>query len=164
MSLFTIDSEIKAILDGAFESVDADGEVEIDFAYLLELKEERATKLENIALYIKNLIAEADAIRKEEITLAERRKSMERKIERLQGLMLNSMIENEEKEVSSPKYVAKVRYTDVTEIEDEDLIPEEFMTEKVVKNPDKMAIKKAIKAGQEVSGARVIAKPSINIK
>lgn len=48
-----------------------------------ELSELRETKLENALLYIKNLRAEAKAIRDEEKNLAARRKSLERADERM---------------------------------------------------------------------------------
>lgn len=163
-SLFTIDSEIKAIIDGAFDSVDENGEVEVNLEDLLALQEERQVKIENIALYIKNLASEASAIKNEEIILADRRKRLERKCERLEGILMNSLIQNDEMKASSPRFEAKIRYADNTEIEDESLIPEEYLVTKTEVKPDKTAIKKAIKEGKEVAGARIVSVPHINIK
>ena len=66
--------EINAALE-AFESeVDEDtGEI-LNYDKLAELNMAKDEKRENIALYIKNLTAEAKAIREEEKALAERRR------------------------------------------------------------------------------------------
>lgn len=167
-SLFTIDSEIKAILDSVLDQTDENGEftgdIESIYSSLEELQEAREAKMENIALYAKNLASEASAIKNEEIILADRRKRLERKCERLEGILMNSLLQNNETKVSSPRFEAKIRYADNTEIEDESLIPEEYLVTKTEVKPDKTAIKKAIKEGKEVAGARIVSVPHINIK
>lgn len=167
-SLFTIDSEIKAILDSVLDQTDENGEftgdIESIYSSLEELQEARESKMENIALYAKNLASEASAIKNEEIILADRRKRLERKCERLEGILMNSLLQNNETKASSPRFEAKIRYADNTEIEDESLIPEEYLVTKTEVKPDKTAIKKAIKEGKEVAGARIVSVPHINIK
>ncbi len=167
-SLFTIDSEIKAILDSVLDQTDENGEftgdIESIYSSLEELQEAREAKMENIALYAKNLASEASAIKNEEIILADRRKRLERKCERLEGILMNSLLQNNETKVSSPRFEAKIRYADNTEIEDESLIPKEYLVTKTEVKPDKTAIKKAIKEGKEVAGARIVSVPHINIK
>lgn len=166
-SLYEIDSNIQAIIDSIY-SGDDEGEVtDADFTALMELKEERATKLENIALYIKNCDSEAAAIKAEIDSLTARAKRLERKSEGLRGILLNSMVTNGDKELSSPRFVAKIRTSKATEILDENAIPDEFIrviTHEPERKPDKAAIKKAIEAGQEVAGARVIVNQKVNIQ
>ena len=163
-SLYEIDRDLQAMIDSIFESADENGEVEVDFSALEELKAAREVKLENIALYIKNCEAEALAIKNEENTLAERRKRLERKCERLEALLLGSMIAHGETELSSPRYVAKIRNSEVTEIDDGARIPDAYIIIKSETKPDKAAIKKAIKAGEIIEGVRVVSVPHINIK
>lgn len=165
MTLYEIDSQIKGIIDRLYDEMDENGEVgEVDFSALEELKEERQKKLENIALYIKNLDAEADAIKNEEDNLAKRRKRLARRAEGLKYLLIKSITENGEKEFATARCSAKVRESDVTEIMDINLIPKEYLKEKVEVSADKTAIKKAIKAGAEVSGARVVVNKTIRIE
>ena len=65
------------------ECVDSEtGEI-LDFEKLDELQMARETKIENIALYIKDLNATASAIKAEEKALAERRKAKENRAESL---------------------------------------------------------------------------------
>lgn len=165
MSLYEIDSRIKEIIDSIYDAADENGEVgEIDLTELKELQAARETKLENIALYAKNLAVEASAIKEEENTLSERRKRLESKCERLKAILINAMREDGNKKISSPRFEAVLRDSKKTEILDESLIPEEYIKTKIEKTPDKTAIKKAIEAGADVAGATVITNTTITIK
>lgn len=164
MTLYDIDSRIKAIIDGLYDSVDENGEVgEVDFTELEQLQEDRKTKLENIALYIKNTEAEAKAIKAEEEKLAKRRKSLENKAERLRNLMITSMQASKEPMLETARCKAKLKDNEQTEILDLDSIPEEYIKVKVDRSADKTAIKKAIKAGEEVAGAQLSIHTTITI-
>ena len=164
LSLYEIDSRIKGIIDGLYDSVDENGEVgEVDLTELLQLQEDRKTKLENIALYIKNLDAEAKAIKEEEEKLTKRRKSIENKADRLRALIIASMKEAGDDKLETARCKAKIKDNEQTEIIDLEQIPEEFISIKTEKKPDKTAIKKAIKAGQTVAGAQIIINTTIKI-
>ena len=84
MSLYQIDQAILNLVD------DETGEI-MDWAAFDALQMERETKLENVACWYKNLVAEAAAIRQEEINLAERRRVLERKSERLKGYLTEAL-------------------------------------------------------------------------
>lgn len=84
MSLYEIDQAILSLVD------DETGEI-MDWAAFDALQMERETKLENVACWYKNLVAEAAAIRQEEINLAERRRVLERKSERLKGYLTEAL-------------------------------------------------------------------------
>lgn len=70
------------------------------------------------------------------------------------------------KKISCPLFsITLVNGRDVVAISDESLIPDEFINVKVVNSPDKVAILKALKAGQEIQGASIKkGKNSIRIK
>ena len=75
--------EINAALEALLEQVDEEtGELTCDMEQLEALSLERDEKLEGLALYCKNAAAEAEAIKAEEKTLAERRKRLENRAER----------------------------------------------------------------------------------
>ena len=165
MSLYEIDSRIRAIIDGIYDAADEDGVVEeIDFTELKQLQEDRKTKLENIALYIKNTEAEADAIKAEEEKLTARRKRLENKAKRLREYIINSMKENKDEPLKTARCEVSIKDNEKTDITDLESIPEEFIKVKVERNPDKTAIKKAIKAGQTVPGAQIIINTTLTIK
>jgi hypothetical protein len=163
-SLYEIDRDIQAFIDGLFEMADENGEVDVDMDILEDLKEQRQTKLENIALYIKNLASEASAIKEEENALSDRRKRLERKCERLKGILVRSMTENNEKELSSARYCAKIRDSKATEIYDDTILPPEYIVGKTTYSPDKKKIKEAIEAGNEVAGARIIINHNLKLE
>ena len=167
-SLYEIDNNIRAILDSLYDSVDENGEVgEVDFEQIENLQEERRVKLENIALYVKNCDSESLAIQHEIDILRKRQERLERKSESLRGLLIRSMNEHNEPEISSARFTAKIRRSESTEIVDFDSIPKEFIREiphETEYKPDKTAIKKAIKAGQEVAGARLVVNEKLKIE
>lgn len=159
MTLYEIDSRIKAIIDSLYDAVDENGEItgEIDFTELEQLQEDRKTKMENIALYIKNTEAEAEAIKAEEEKLKARRERLTRKADGLRNRLIYSMEASNEPEIETARCHAKIKKTESTEILDASQIPEEFINVKIKeeRNPDKTAIKKAIKAGATISGAQI---------
>lgn len=163
-SLWQIDQAIQEFLDGLYNTVDENGEViEPDFEQLEALNVERKAKMENLALYIKNTLAEAAAVKAEADALDERRKKLEKKAESLNKYMALSMLKNKEPELSSPRFVAKYKESISTEVYDEAALPDEFLKPQKPK-PDKTAIKAAINAGQEVAGARLVTKQYVNLK
>ena len=165
MSLYEIDTRIKAIIDSIYEAADEDGVVEeIDFTELKQLQEDRKAKLENIALYIKNTEAEAAAIKAEEEKLTARRKRLENKAGRLREYVINSMKENKDEPLKTARCEVSIKDNEKTDITDLESIPEEFIKVKTERNPDKKAIKKAIKAGQKVPGAQIIIDTTLTIK
>ena len=166
MSLYEIDTNIKAILDSMYDTVDENGEVkEVDLTALKQLQAERKVKLENIALYIKNIEAEAKAIKEEEKALKTRRERLEKKSERLQDLMIMSMKEAKDPEISTARFTARLKDNIVTNVLDESLIPDEYFTvHPATRTPNLNAIKAAIKAGTEVAGAENTIHTTINIK
>ena len=66
------------------------GEI-LDFERLEELQLEKEQKIEGVALYIKNLDAEAAALKAEEAALAERRKAKENKVKRLKEYLTSAL-------------------------------------------------------------------------
>ena len=56
------------------------------------------------------------------------------------------------------------RASEQTIIDDESEIPDEYIATKITTTPDKTKIKNAIKAGQDVPGARIESKRNIQIK
>lgn len=142
------------------EYVDTDtGEV-FDEEYLNGLRIAKTRKIENIACWIKNLQAEADAYKKEEEAFRIRRKQAESRIESLKRYLTNwvsgEKIETDRCRVTWRKSVS-------VEIQDESQVPEAYKKEKVVMSIDKVAIKKALTGGEEIAGASLLEKQNIQI-
>lgn len=163
MRLYDINKEIENTINDMFVNVDEEtGEVrQEDIDKLNELQLQKEEKLENIGCYIKNLDAEAKALKGEEDALKKRRETIEKKSDRLKDYVA-SVLDGEKFE--STKVVFSFRKSDAVDIVDESLIPEEYMRTTIKTAPDKDAIKKAIKAGNEVRGAFLVDKNNMSVK
>lgn len=169
MTLYDINSKIIEIIERGFIVDEETGEV-IDSAEevnakLEELEFDRTSKIENIALYIKNLEAQTTSIKNEENALAERRKAKERRIEHLKSYLTSSMVAAGEDGIETSKVCISFRKSEPV-IVDEEKLDKAFIKEtvKVERKPDKVAIKKAIKSGVAVEGAYIEVKQNIQIK
>lgn len=159
MRLYEIDAAIAALAD-------EDGEI-TDFEALDALLMEKDRKVESIGCWIKDLAAEAKAIREEEKTLAERRQRTEARAERLKAYL--GRVLNGEK-FSSARCQIGWRTSTATVVEDEDAALRWAVNEKltdcytVKTSLSKAGIGELLKAGREVPGARLEERQNISIK
>lgn len=153
MNLYEIDQEIMNCVD--MET----GEI-IDPVRLDELQMDRDTKIENIACWIKNLNADAEAFKAEKQSFADRQKTAENKAESLKRYLANYLAGQK---FSTPKVAISFRKTSSVNVTDISQLPEEFL-KFADPTPDKTAIKNAIKAGTTVTGAEIVEGQSISIK
>lgn len=152
-------------LNRALEEIDLEideetGEI-LNAGALDALQMERDEKVENIALWIKDLNAEAAAIKNEEQNLARRRKTAERKAEWLRGYIQDAL---RGEKLKTARVAISYRTAEAVEIMDAEAIPEKFLTMKVEVKPDKKAIKDAIKDGENVAGVELVKRTSLQIK
>ena len=159
MTIYEIDNEIMNCID--MET----GEV-IDTDKLNDLQMERDAKIENVALWIKELKAEAEAIKNEKQALAERQRVAENKAESLKNWLAYAL--NGEK-VKTAKCSISYRNSESVEVTEEGLEAlmrehEDLLTYKAPE-PNKKAIKDAIKNdGLTVAGVQLLQKTSTIIK
>ena len=153
-SLYEIDKSIMECLD--FET----GEI-LDAERLDALQMERQEKVESVALWIKNLSADAIAYKAEKDAFAEREKAALKKIESLKAWLSGAL---EGQKFSTWRCAVTFRKSEAVEIEDEALIPQEMKTEKITYSPNKTAIKEAIKAGTEIPGCKLVERMNPTIK
>lgn len=153
MNLFEIEKEILSCID--MET----GEI-IDIEKLDQLQMDRDKKIENIALWIKNLLSDAEALKAQKQTFADRQKAAENKAESLKKY-LSAYLDGQK--FSTDKVSVSFRKTSSVNITDFSKVPEEFLkyAEPTV---DKTAVKNAIKAGEKVAGAEIVEYNSISIK
>lgn len=166
MTLYEINSQIEALLDQMYESVDEEtGEVDADLmTQMAELNLARDQKLDNIGAYIKNLDAEAKAIKDEMDALKKRLDSKKNKIERLKEYVAQDMMAHGDAKKESARVVFSFRKSKAVEITDEDLLPADYIITKFEAKPDKVEIKHAIDSGKEVPGAVIVERQSLQIK
>lgn len=163
-SLYDIDNIVYTVLENGLIFDEETGEVLFDEENLTALEIERNKKLEAVALYIKSLEAEAEAMKAEAKKLADRREAKERKAERLRSYISNSMQALGDTKLETAKVALSFRKSESVDVYDPVLLPAEYTKTKTTVTPDKTAIKAAIKAGQEVAGAMLEVKQNLQIK
>ena len=158
MKLYEIDNAILDCID--LET----GEI-IDTEKLDALNMERDAKVENVACWIKDLMAEAEAIKAEKQKLAERQKVAENKAESLKKWLAYAL---GGQKFNTAKCAVSFRNTESVEVTEdglENLMKEhdELLTYKAPE-PNKKAIKDAIKDGLSVAGVQLVQNVSTIIK
>ena len=125
-----------------------------------ELQLAKDEKLENIALYYKNMLSEAEALKAEKNAFAEREKQARAKAESLKKLLDNELGGNKFETTR-----VKISYRKSTAVAvDEDKLPAEWTNVVETRTPDKNRIKEALKAGESIDGAMLIENNNIQVK
>ena len=161
-ALYDIDQEILDCVD--LET----GEI-LDGEKLTALQMEREKKLEGVALWVKDLKAEAEAVKAEADKLTARKKALDNKIESIKTWLLAAL--NGEK-LKTPRCNVYQTHSQKVVIDDEKALIDMFMGspfgEKFLrmKEPeiDKNALKDSMKQGYEYEFAHLEATESVVIK
>lgn len=163
MKLFDIDEKLAACvkLDESRVVDTESGEI-IDLEAIAALEMEHDKKIENLGCWYKNLLADAEALKAQKNAFAEREKAAKAKAESLRGFLgryLNG------KKFETAKVAMSFRKSEAVEFDAKCIgdVPEEFLK---FKDPelDKVAVKKAIKAGETVPGCELVQRQNLQIK
>ena len=158
MTIYEIDQAIMRCVD--LET----GEI-IDTEKLDKLQMEKEKKLENVACWIKDLKAEAEALKNEKLALAERQRVAENKAESLKKWLAYAL---QGEKFKTTKCAISFRKSEAVEVTDEGLNNlmkehDELLTYKAPE-PNKTAIKQALKDGLSVAGVQLVQNTSTIIK
>ena len=153
MNLYEIDSAIMDCVD--MET----GEI-IDMEALEDLQMERDQKIEGIGCWIKNLLADAKALKEEKDNLAARQKAAENKATSLKTF-LSSYLNGEK--FKTAKVSISYRKSDSVNIAEGAVIPEEYLKYSEP-TPDKIGLKAALKSGEKIQGISLVTSNNIQIK
>lgn len=155
MNLYEIDAAIMACID------EETGEI-LDQEMLDKLNMDRDAKIENIALWIKNLRAEAEAIKAEKQVFAARQAIAEKKAESLKNYLAGYLAGEKYK---SAKVAVSWRKSETVEVDDVYKLPEEYLRYKELE-VKKAELKNAMQLGFDFSeaGARLVQRQNIQIR
>lgn len=161
MKLYEIPAAIRDALD-AFEVDEETGEI-LNAPDLEALEGEASRKIESACLYVRELAADVAAIKAEADRMTERRRSLEKKAERIKALILPAL-EAVGGKVKGTMLSASVATTKSVELDEDalNILPEEFV--RVKREADKTAIKAALSSGQVIEGARIVENKSIRMR
>lgn len=161
-NVYELDAKISSCIQLDEEhvvSVD-DGEI-LNLQQFEALQMERDAKIEGMCCYIKNKLAEADAIDAEANTLSHRSGVIRKEVERCKAYLAGALYGEK---FETPRCKISWRKSEICNVLSLEAIPDEYKRTKVTVDADKTAIKKAIKAGAEVPGAEVIQKLNMTLK
>lgn len=156
---------IRQIEELAEKVVDPEtGEVDPDVWFEIERLEMAADeKVENLALYVKNQKAYVDAMKAEVKALNARIAAENKKIEKTTDYLSDIVLLLDGKKFKTAKVNISFRPSQSVEVDDVFKLPEEYLRYKDPE-PDKTALKKALKDGTPIPGAHLVNKMNIQIK
>lgn len=162
MKLYEIPGTIRAALD-RIEIDEETGEI-INAADLDAVEAEAHEKLESTALYVRELNAEADALKAEIERLTDRRRSLEKRSTFLKCLMLQGLDALGATKLKTPMVTISVRTSKAVELDADalDVLPEGFI--RIKREADKTAIKAAIERGFCMLGAHLVENRSLTMR
>lgn len=142
--------DIKKLHD--MEDLDADTLADTLDGMLVEFEEKGVA----IMALSANWQADINAVSSEIERLSNIKKAMTSKTDKLKDYLRFNMEASGVTKISSELFTASLRKpSDIVEIVDIDILPDEFVSVKTTVQADKIAIKKALKEGVEVSGAKL---------
>ena len=159
MKLYEINQQIEQLID----NIDPEtGEALFDEDALNELMLARDEKIEQVALAVKNITAEADAIATEIKKLTERKRVLENKAESIRDYLQRQL---DGAKFQTAKVAISYRNTKSVEIDEAKFWehPASLFV-RTKKEADKTAIRKAIENGQKVPGAEIVVKSSMQVR
>ena len=129
-----------------------------------ELKNALTTKSAGIIKVIRQQESDIEMVEAEIERLKAVKERRKKEIESFKHYIKYNMVQMDIKKIETPLGNLSLRQTTATDIYDESALPKEFLKEKVTYTASKTDIKKALQAGKEVAGARLIVNTNLNIK
>lgn len=133
-------------------------------AELLINQEQLQTKGINYAKVIANYQSESDAIDAEIKRLKAMKESRDKKVTWLTESLKKAMLVSGIEKIESPLFKISLRRSEAVEVEIPEALPVDWQVKKVTITADKVAIKKAIKEGYSITGARLVENFNLSIK
>jgi cell division protein FtsB len=163
LSLYLMTEEYRQAL-AVLDEADLD---ETAVADTLEgLQGELSQKAANVAAFVLNLEAEAEATRAAEERLHKRRQALEKRAAQLRDYLLGNMVRAGFSEIAALDKSFRARVLpgrDSVVVDDPEALPLVYRRVKISEEADKAAIQRAIHAGEDVPGAHLERRPTLKI-
>lgn len=160
MKLFEINEAIeRCVIDGDNVVDTGTGEV-LDLDALNQLHMEFGEKAENIAMFIRNLDAEAAALKEQKNIFAARQKAAERKRDSLKEYLAFCL---EGKPFKTDRVKVTFRKSESVQVVNPSAVPDSYLVY-AAPTVNKVDVKKALKSGEEVPGCQLVTSNNIQVK
>jgi hypothetical protein len=160
MKLYEITQEAQ-YLAALLETEELTPELE---AELLINQEQLQIKGINYAKVISNYQSESDAIDAEIKRLKTMKESRDKNVTWLTESLKKAMLVSGIEKIESPLFKISLRRSEAVEVEIPEALPIDWQVKKITITADKVAIKKAIKEGYSITGARLVENFNLSIK
>lgn len=168
ISMYEITQKVKNIYEELENGIGIDeetGEIKPEIMQALQIsKNELETKAVDYCYVIKAIDDDIECYDKEIKRLTERKKQFTNIQNRLKEVVKNAMIEFDIPEIKGKTLKINFRKSESVEVLDLSALEERFKRTKITIEPDKTAIKEAIKNGEVVEGAILVEKSNLQIK
>jgi hypothetical protein len=162
MNIYQLTNEYKSI---EIQLLNEDCDQDIFLELLNGVKSDIKDKIINYVFVIKNFENAYNGITDAIILMEKRRDRIYDKIEALKTIALKSMIETEVNKIESEYFNVSVRNnTSKVVIDDQGIIPSEFIRIRETREPDKIKIKEFLSTGEILEGAHLESSKSLQIK
>lgn len=162
MNLYTLSTELELLQAELLNEDNSEDQIKLIEERIIELLDKQENKYENILKLRANKLAQAKMLQDEIERLQKKLKPLNNTVDRLENYLDESLKLNGIQTLEVWTFSLSYRTSESVEIENEWLLPAEFVKIKETRSPDKIAIKKAIKDGQQVTGA--IVKTNLNLQ
>jgi len=169
-SLLEIERSIDDLLaahEDTLDSVEDSAEreaVEARFVEMLnEVAQAEIDKIDAYGYAMDKIETEAGRLDKLIRNLNERKKAVNNRGKRIEEMLKFVFDFSGRKKIEGNMYIARTRNSEAVKVLDESAIPEDFIRVKVTKEPNKEAIKGAIKKGETVPGAEIETRMNVSI-
>jgi hypothetical protein len=160
MNLYELTNEAQ-YLAALLETEELTPELE---AELLINQEQLQIKGINYAKVISNYQGESDQIDAEIKRLKAMKESRDKKVTWLTESLKKAMLISGIEKIESPLFKISLRRSEAVEVEVPEALPVDWQVRKVTITADKVGIKKAIKEGYGITGARIVENFNLQIK
>lgn len=166
LKLYRIGAETQRLYEQVIGTLDEEtGEVDLEAVNALEVKkEEFAAAAINYATVVRMLNSRKSEAEAEIKRLREISDKLGRVVDRMTNTLSAACQSLGFEKINGLTAAISFRKSEQTIIDNAELLPSEFVKEKVTYAPDLTAIKNAIKAGQDVPGAHIETVNNIQIK
>jgi hypothetical protein len=161
MKLYELKAEYEELLT-RYRDAETDEEIAEVTAALQALEGSLSDKLDSCARVYRTLCAEAEVYDAEARRLRERAKIIGARAERLKEYIGNCL--GHENKAKTALFSFSWRRSKAVSIIDESLIPDGYMREKVIAEPDKIEMKKDLECGATIPGVALVENYNLQIK
>lgn len=162
MKIYEISSQIRAIFDDAIVDTET-GEITFDQVAFDQVSSDAKDKIANTARFLREEETEIEAMAQVIKSIKERMDTKKRKHQWLSNMALHAVQALGEK-VECPDIRVSTRRSESIEVTDNAQLEERFITTKVTREPNKRALKDAVKGGEKINGVTLVTNYSLNIK